>query len=500
MSQGRLNQVLEQFQRERRQFVQSIADLASRPENAEHLQNAEILSFLRHLTMDVDPRIQRSALLAVGHLAEQGLAQGVVKEDILPHLVQSMASQNRSYKKAASFVLRAVAKHSPELSQAVVGCGGVEALVLCLEGFDPRVKEEAAWALGCIARHNETLSQSVVEAGAAHLLVLCLQEPEMSLKSIAASTIRDICKHTRELAQTMVDAGVLTLLARWALSRDAKLKRQVFSALSSISKHSAGLAEMVIEAEIFPAAVALLRDPDEYVRKNVATLMQEVVKHSLELPEVIVNSGALAPVIYYLAGCRGGLRLPAIVMLGYLATHSESLAMAVIRSKGVFQLALCLSEEFEQKIQAATVRSIGQIGQHTPDHAEAVATANLLPKLLQLYMDASSSKELQVQSQKALQSILPKCTCVAALEPLLHDAPSNILKLVLCQFSKVLPDDSKARRLFVTSGGLKKVQEIEAEPDSALEEYINTIKNCFPEEIVRFYSPNYADVLLQQGV
>lgn len=51
-------------------------------------------------------------------------------------------------------MLRAVAKHSPELSQAVVGCGGVDALVLCLEEFDPGVKEAAAWALGYIARHN----------------------------------------------------------------------------------------------------------------------------------------------------------------------------------------------------------------------------------------------------------------------------------------------------------------------------------------------------------
>ena len=60
----------------------------------------------------------------------------------------------RFYKKAAAFVLRAVAKHSPELSQSVVACGGVDALVLCLEEFDPGVKEAAAWALGYIARHN----------------------------------------------------------------------------------------------------------------------------------------------------------------------------------------------------------------------------------------------------------------------------------------------------------------------------------------------------------
>ena len=64
------------------------------------------------------------------------------------------SSLQRFYKKAAAFVLRAVAKHSPELAQAVVDCGALDSLVICLEEFDPGVKEAAAWALGYIARHN----------------------------------------------------------------------------------------------------------------------------------------------------------------------------------------------------------------------------------------------------------------------------------------------------------------------------------------------------------
>ena len=50
--------------------------------------------------------------------------------------------------------MRAVAKHSPELAKTVVDCGALDALVICLEEFDPGVKEAAAWALGYIARHN----------------------------------------------------------------------------------------------------------------------------------------------------------------------------------------------------------------------------------------------------------------------------------------------------------------------------------------------------------
>uniref|UniRef100_A0A3B3VY90 Sperm-associated antigen 6 n=1 Tax=Poecilia latipinna TaxID=48699 RepID=A0A3B3VY90_9TELE len=492
MSHRLIIQVFEQYQKSRLQFVQTVADLATRPQNSEILHNAGVMPMLRSLMLDTVPSIQQTAALALGRLADQSdnLAEAVVKEDILPQLVHSLASQNRFYKKAAAFVLRAVSKHSPDLAQAVVSCGGVDALVLCLEEFDPGVKEAAAWALGCIARHNASLSQAVVEAGATPLLVLCLLEPEMALKRIVASTLSDICKHTPELAQTVVDNGAIAHLAQMILSRDAKLKRQVFSALSQISKHSISLAEMVIEAEVFPAAFVSLKDPDDYVRKNVATLMREVAKQTPELSQLIVNCGGLSKVIDYLGESHGQLRLPGIMMLGYVAAHNESLAMAVILCKGVPQLALCLSEEHEQHIKSATVWSIDQIGHHTPEHAKVVASANLLPKLLELYMDASSSEDLQAKSKKALKNILQKCTHVPALEPLLYDAPSNILKHVVCQFSKVLPHDSKARRLFVTSGGLKKVQEIDAEPGSALQEYINAINSCFPEEIVRCSSDN----------
>ena len=155
----------------------------------------------------------------------------------------------------------------------MVDCGALEALVSCLEEFDPGVKEAAAWALGYIARHNEQLAQSVVDAGAVPILVLSIQvcelflkfsirpkikEPELSLKRVAASALSDIAKHTPELAQTVVDAGAIAHLAQMILNPDAKLKGQVLSCLAQISKHSVELAELVVEAEIFPGNGSLL--------------------------------------------------------------------------------------------------------------------------------------------------------------------------------------------------------------------------------------------------
>jgi hypothetical protein len=82
-------------------------------------------------------------------------------------------------------------------------------------------------------------------------------------------------------------------------------------------------------------------------------------------------------------------------MLGYVGAHTENLAMAVIVSKGVVQLALTLAEEKEDHLKAAAAWALGQIGRHTPEHAKAVALANVLPKLLEWYLKAESSEDLQ---------------------------------------------------------------------------------------------------------
>ena len=71
--------------------------------------------------------------------------------------------------------------------------------------------------------------------------------------------------------------------------------------------------------------------------------------------------------------------------------------------QGVVQLAIALSEEPEDHIQAAAAWALGQIGRHTPEHAKAVAVANVLPKLLQCYLRADASEDLQTKVSFAIQ-------------------------------------------------------------------------------------------------
>ncbi|KAI8820874.1 armadillo-type protein [Fimicolochytrium jonesii] len=534
--------VFEKYQKERLMFVQTVADLASRETNIEALQGAGVMSLLRPLLLDNVPAIQQAAALALGRLANynEEMAQSVVDSDILPQLVYSLSEQNRFYKKAAAFVLRAVAKHSPDLAQSVVDSGALTALISCLEEFDPGVKESAAWALGYIARHSGELAQAVVDAGAIPLLVLCVQEPELSLRRIAASALSDTAKHSPELAQCVVDANTVPIVAPLLANPDAKLRRQVCSALAQIAKHTVDLAETVVDGEIFPSALDCLKDVDGYVKKNAATLVCEIAKHTPELAQLIVNSGGIAAVVDYVNETRGNARLPGIMTLGYVAAFSETLALAVIVAKGVPPLTQALVIEGDEHIKAACAWSLGQIGRHSPDHAKTLADHAVLSKLLRILTttsspsdDASSTTagaDLKTKTKRALKCILEKTLAIEALDPLLQPqtTPANILKYVVGQFAKILPHDVGARRAFVINGGLQRVQEIagiyaggtgvgvpgtlaqqvamkEGAAGSGnglagtkMGEYIRAINQCYPEEIVRYYSPGYSTTLLEK--
>lgn len=493
-------QVFENYQAARTTFVQTVAELAQRPQNIEALQNADVMALLRPLLLDTVPSIQQSAALALGRLANysEALAEAVVMNEVLPQLVYSLAEQNRFYKKTAAFVLKAVAKHSAGLAQAVVDAGALEALTGCLAEFEPSVKESAAWALGYIAMHTPELAQSVVDSGAVPQLVLCLQEPELSLKRISASTLAEICKHTPELAQIVVDAGAIPYLASMIQHPDSKLKRQVCNCLAQVAKHSVDLAEVVVEAEIFPRIFLCLKDQDQVVRRNAATAIREIAKHTPELAQLIVNAGGHTALIQFLSQSKGASRLPAVMTLGYIAAFSETLARAIIVAHGVVPLKDVVVNEPEDHIKAAAAWSLGQLGRHSPDHAQALAQADIFRILIDLFRSNASSADLKQKAQRALKNVIQKCTYLTALEPLLKDAPEKILKYIVQQFAKVLPNNPQARKSFVQSRCLQRVQELRSDDKNKLQEYIATINSCFPPEIVQYYSPNYAETLLKK--
>ncbi|KAK0140749.1 Sperm-associated antigen 6 [Merluccius polli] len=125
------------------------------------------------------------------------------------------------------------------------------------------------------------------------------------------------------------------------------------------------------------------------------------------------------------------------------------LAQSVVEAGAVPLLLLCLQEP-EMALKRISASALSDIAKHTPELAHTVVDSGAIAHLaqmilnpdakLKLFLDTNSSEDLQVKCKKALKNVLQKCTHLPALEPLLYEAPSNVLKHVVCQFSKTMEE------------------------------------------------------------
>jgi hypothetical protein len=488
------------YQKARVTFVQTIAELSTRPQNIDALYSAGVMSLLRPLLLDTVSSVQQSAALAIGRLANfsEELAESVVQNDIITQLISSLTNQNRFFKKAACFVLKSVAKHSPQLADDVVKCGALEPLVQCLDEFEPSVKEAAAWALGYIAKHNASLAYQVKEANAVDSLILCLSEPEILLKRVAALTLSYICQHTEQLAQPVAENGLETITT-YLNYNDTQLKRNICHLLGNITKHSPDLATLVLTKITHPQRLLnCLKDPDDTVKRNAAICINEIVNKTPENAQAINSSGGPAILVEFITNIKGDARLHGILTLGSIAAFGDRLAMDVIKAKAVSQLRDALQNEPHQHIKSAACFALGHIGRHSNIHAKDVSDANVLSLMLYYYLDPGSSEDLRYKTKKALKSIISNCSNLSALEPLLHAAPEKILKYILNQYVRYLKDSNNEKKNFLLNGGFQKLQEIKLKVDGPLQQLISEINSNYTDEIIKYYSPDYAAILLNK--
>lgn len=163
---------------------------------------------------------------------------------------------------------------------------------------------------------------------------------------------------------------------------------------------------------------------------------------------------------------------------------------------GVPALKDALINEPEDHIKAATVWTLGQIGRHTADHAKALSEGGVLQPIVLLFGREDSSDDLRTKCKRALKAVLVKTTDAQALAPLLRDGNAKVQKYVLAQYAAVLPNDAAARKAFMQTGLLQRVQEIKASAPPKVLESIARINAAFPEEAVKFSDPMYARELL----
>jgi hypothetical protein len=447
------------------------------------------------------PSVQQTAALALGRLAHYSteLATELVTTRVLQELVHSMETDGASiyHKRAGAYVVRAVARHTPELAQCCVDAGAAAILVRCLEDSNASVREAAAKSLGVIASHTPPLAEAVVAAGALPLLSASLKEPEPSLKRVCIATLSDIAKHTPELADAVVDVEVPVQLSALLAHDDARVRRQVCACLAQLTKHNIDLAELVIEAAVYPAVLGLLQDADPLVQHNAAIVVRETVKHAETLSVLVTESQGVGHMVDFLHSSQGSSRLPAVMALGFIASFSESLGMSVLTGGGAGVIVDVLVHEPEDHVKAAAVWALGQCGKHGTEHARLLSEGDALRHILGALVHEEASEDLRDKARRALLAVLPHCTHLPAMLPLLAVAPRPVQRALLAQFAKVVPEDAIQRRQLVAGGGLKTILSLDSGGDPGVEELVDAICDSYPVEVVEFCSPGYSKTLAE---
>eukprot|EP00750_Incisomonas_marina_P031948 INCI859.1.p1 GENE.INCI859.1~~INCI859.1.p1 ORF type:complete len:525 (+),score=114.87 INCI859.1:156-1730(+) len=497
------------YQRARVLFVQRVANLARFPANVGMMQNAGVMNLLKPLLDDNVSSIQQGASVTLGRLASKSekVAQAVGRAGLLEKVVKNLDSHVVNHKISAAYIIRAVSKHSPDLAADCVTMGAVPALKACLQHIDPGVKEAACWAIDYIAQHNADLAKAVADAEMVPLLVLAVQEPEVTLKRIAVSCLGSIAKHSPGLAQTVLGARCLPhfgqLLDNYVETRrdvvDNQLKRQICACLAHIAKHSVKFAEEVVAANLLPLVTECARsNEDELLSKNACVLLKELSRQSAVLAAQVVENDGIGALMENIRLYEGASRTASVMGLGFLAASSEDVAMTLIESQAVPLLRDILVQEQDQNTLAASAWTLGQIGKHSVEHAVSMGEFDVYRELIAHFQNANSSEDLQLKCKKTLKALLANCADLRSLEPLLGDAPPKVQKYVLRQLVSALPGNGSSQKAFVTSGALKFVQEMAADADEKLLAIIDQLNAIFPQDLVEYYSPGYAERLYEQ--
>ncbi|KAJ3334926.1 Sperm-associated antigen 6 [Gonapodya sp. JEL0774] len=330
--------VLDRFRRERLAFVQSIAELSLREENADVLCSSGAVRLLKPLLDDDVPQVQQAAILSLGRLADHSetAARMMVAEGI--------AGTLRYLKRLSLLAIRHITLHAAQLAQAIADANAFPSFVSCLGDPDPQVKEAAAWAVAAVGN----LAEAVADAGALEGAVKCAGDPEEVVRKRAVEVIQGVVKHSAELSQLAVNLGALAPLVDHVTRGKGVAKLPGVLALSHIASSSETLALAAITSLACPPLVECLdagATEDPRVVGAAAWCLAQMGRHSTEHARMVGVAGGvgkMAEVVARWDGKDGSIGTEALakvksalLLLLSKTLHLPSILPLVLPSKNI---------------------------------------------------------------------------------------------------------------------------------------------------------------------
>ena len=402
----------------------------------------------------------------------------------LPPLRRALDALNPEILEAAAKCAVAVAQASPWAAERLLDAPPARA------ARAPADEDEAPTDANEENDTRETSStrESTPEGRAANkpaTLLECLcsasanAKTSLSTRATIARLFEACAAHGEALASRVVRdadcAGAVTRLARdagLALAAGAGVARAratAFAAAAEMARHADALALAVRDAGVLrEALVGCCECSDAFpveaaaTREAATALLRALASKTPELATSLIEAGAAASLTDSLAMEKGGKRAAlAAQTLGFLADYKPSTALSVCGVDGGRALVRCLESAETGDVAAAAAWALGCIARHGTPTASVLAKNGAIGALLRCYAGVQADRHLTLRekAKASLKSLIRKCGGLETIDALVSaETPGPILRHVLSEFAERLGKDVAAKRAFVTSGGLMRLQ------------------------------------------
>lgn len=328
--------------------------------------------------------------------------------------------------------------------------------------FDAVIKPiKPATLLECLCSASANAKTSLsTRATIARLFEACAAHGEALASRVARDA--DCAGAVTRLAR---DAG----LALAAGAGAARARATAFAAAAEMARHADALALAVRDAGVLrEALVGCCERSDAFpveaaaTREAATALLRALASKTPELATSLIEAGAAASLTDSLAVEKGGKRAAlAAQTLGFLADYKPSTALSVCGVDGGRALVRCLESAETGDVAAAAAWALGCIARHGSPTASVLAKNGAIGALLRCYAGVQADRHLTLRekAKASLKSLIRKCGGLETIDALVSaETPGPILRHVLSEFAERLGKDVAAKRAFVTSGGLMRLQ------------------------------------------
>ncbi|KAL1462453.1 hypothetical protein WDU94_014287, partial [Cyamophila willieti] len=517
---GVLN-TLDCYQKDKINFLQGVHNhTLTKDMSIIQLLELNVMDELIPLLLDNTPHVQNLAVMTAARLcgSSQAIAENILENKVLKFIASVFDCEWNEFRRNGLQLVNNIGKYAALTPELLTQAGPM--LKSSIHDLDTVQRELTLTALTQIVNHSVCNAVLVMELQLLPHMLLCLQQ-SFSLALKCTNLIKALCMQSIDIAATLLDNGVLKFLAENLNNTDTKFVKQIliykgikgiFSCLAEIAKLSEEFAQNVLNTRpILCKAILCLSHCDDSVKKCAAGLLGELSRHHEEICRTIIQHGALIGLVNMVRDTSGMVRLPAVLTLGYMGAKdtwgqtmgakSDHLALAIIHTNGLKEIINALDNESNQDCLSAIVWTLEQLTKHSARHVSFLNTdTNVFSKLVKIYTSPESSQEVKCRCLSALQNTINKCLRLQDIDLLLCDSPPEIILLVLKQLSKIFAIDLKARKDFLSTGGLKTVQALNHPNNTELCKAICEVNTYFPEKALLYYSMDMADCFVKKAI